>query len=422
MPPKPNYRFTTRLIELGISCLFLFPIMEASCGPSEGYSTKRIITVLLMYCALASISAGAIFAAGTLSGSYSKSIRRAYVLLIIWCLVVILKSVSIDLHALNQLFNKADGAGPWILPVVMIVGGQLIIWKKLNTMFITHTILGIVIGGIVLFFGKESTTFSTLAYIRFGTAYAAGFLLLSWGYQSGLGKIAGLIGLMTYGWIGLFSGRRHTLITVLYYVCIFMIIRFFQEKNKHKKIKNIFVTFVVLIVLMVISILAINVSSYANRKYEIFVSRLTEDTRTVVIKEFIKASTNDVATFVTGSGALGTYKSLLFLNKRITQRPNIENGYLQLIHKGGLLLLVLFLFLTIPAAFLGILFSDNLFTRICGFVVFGRLLDMVFYGLPWSDPSYVLFWLSVGACLNRKFRKMKEPEIMQRSVPMGALQ
>jgi hypothetical protein len=116
---------------------------------------------------------------------------------------------------------------------------------------------------------------------------------------------------------------------------------------------------------------------------------------------------------ITGSGASGTYTSSLYRKdySKITKRPNIENGYLQLVHKGGIVMLALFLFMTVPAAFMGILFSNNWFTRTTGFLVFGRLIDMVAYGLPWTDPSYILFWLCVGACLNPRFRRMRDSEV-----------
>ena len=74
-------------------------------------------------------------------------------------------------------------------------------------------------------------------------------------------------------------------------------------------------------------------------------------------------------------------------------------------------MLVLFLLVTVPAALLGLFGSSNWFTRIAGVLVFGRLIDMVFYGLPWTDPAYVLFWLCVGACLNPRLRRTKETDI-----------
>jgi len=176
-----------------------------------------------------------------------------------------------------------------------------------------------------------------------------------------------------------------------------------------KKRRDIF-SFAVGIILILFAIAAFSASSYMEKKFDYFTGRMTTDTRTAAIKEFLNNTLGDEA-FLIGRGALGTYKSSGFLDQGISQRPNIENGYLQIIHKGGIVLLILFLSLTIPAAYLGITHSGNYLSQVFGYLILGRLLDMIIYGLPWTDPSYYIFWLFTGACLNKKFRMMDASRI-----------
>ena len=316
-----------------------------------------------------------------------------------------------------QLFNRADGAGPWVIPLIMVLGGKLATWQRLNRVFIVHTTIAVAFAVIiVLFFKDENSAIRPFAFYRFGMLYASGFLLLTWYQQKYYARMIGLIGFLTYGFIAFLSLARHGLLTFLYTILIFLVIRQFQVKDMFRKIKGVYIYAFAVLLIVGMQIVTINYSEYVQNKTALLEKKLVQDSRSPVIKEFIDYVTNNPKLMLVGSGALGTYKTQLFLYVGITQRDNIENGYLQLVHKGGIIMLVLFLALSVPAAYMGIFFSLNWFTRITGFIVLGRLIDMFTYGLPWTDPSYMIFWLSVGACLNPCLRRMNNKDISLRSI------
>jgi hypothetical protein len=338
-------------------------------------------------------------------------VKFIYVIFLIWCLVVVLTSFSMDLGATWQLFNRADGAGPWIVPLVMLLGGQLITWQRLNRLFVVHTAIAIAVALIVfIFFANETSSFRPFAFYRFGMLYASGFLLLTWQYQRNFARMAGLIGIVSYGFIAFLASARHGLVTTLYIMLTFIFIRQLQAKGVMNKMKGIYLNAFAVIALVAISVVAVNFSGYVQGRLTTFNNKLMQDSRSMVITEFVNYVKKSPY-LVTGSGALGSYKTRLFYHTGVTERPNIENGYLQLVHKGGIVMLLLFLLVVFPAAFMAIFFSSNWLTRATGFLVLGRLIDMVPYGLPWTDPSYILFWLCVGACLNPRFRRMSEADI-----------
>lgn len=412
METRSSLTAALSLLIIAFHCLYYFPVIE-TLGHDSGYSPQRIAAVALLFAGLSCIVFGFLRSALNTFSDYSIVVKFFYSIFLLWCLVIVAKSVSLDLKETWQLFNRADGAGPWMIPLVMLLGGKMLTWQRLNKIFIVHTTIAIACAVIaVLFFQNETSAFRPFAFYRFGMLYAAGFLLMTWHYQRNFARMAGLIGIMTYGFIAFLSSARHGLVTMLYVLLTFIFLRQLQAEGVMNKLKGIYLNIFALMVLAMFVFVAVSFSGYVQGRLVTFEKKLTQDSRSKVVKEFIN-NMEKSPYLITGSGAAGTYKSYLFKKNysKISQRPNIENGYLQLVHKGGIVMLVLFLLLAVPAAFVGILYSNNWFTRTTGFLVFGRLIDMVPYGLPWSDPSYILFWLCVGACLNPRFRRMSDAEI-----------
>jgi hypothetical protein len=105
----------------------------------------------------------------------------------------------------------------------------------------------------------------------------------------------------------------------------------------------------------------------------------------------------------------------------VQYRNLIENGYLQLLLTGGIIHIILFLLVLLPAAIKGIFMSSNQFTKACGVVIFLRLLDMFFYGLPSFTLAYILVWICVGVCYKTSIRRMTNDEIRSEFKKIGLL-
>jgi hypothetical protein len=105
----------------------------------------------------------------------------------------------------------------------------------------------------------------------------------------------------------------------------------------------------------------------------------------------------------------------------IEYRNVIENGYLQLILTGGLIHLVLFLMLTIPAVFIGLFKSENQFSKACAIFIFLKLIDMLIFGLPMLTVHYILIWISIGICYSDEFLRKKDDEFTEVFQKIGLL-
>jgi O-antigen ligase len=92
-------------------------------------------------------------------------------------------------------------------------------------------------------------------------------------------------------------------------------------------------------------------------------------------------------------------------------RLEIENGYLQIILKTGIIGLLLMVIIAIRALYLGVFRSKNTFTVICALIVLERYMAMNFGGLPEYSMNYILYWICVGGCLSERIRNLSNVEI-----------
>ena len=140
---------------------------------------------------------------------------------------------------------------------------------------------------------------------------------------------------------------------------------------------------------------------------------LTTDTRTFLFVElFSDLSSKEL---LIGRGSLGTYFSEYFYSLKQKDleggdhymRSVNEVGYLQMILKGGFIMVILYLLILIPAAFLGIFRSKNIISRMCGYLILAYLLIWTISYYPVYSVEYIFLWMAVGSTVSEKARNMK---------------
>ena len=142
--------------------------------------------------------------------------------------------------------------------------------------------------------------------------------------------------------------------------------------------------------------------------------RATENTREEVFANFfLDMSSSD---WLIGKGLAGTYYCPGVdedeVGDFVDDRPYIECGYLQVILKGGLVNVLLYLCIYIPAVFKGFR-SKNTFSKICAVFILIYLVDMIAFGLPVFDMRYFLVWICVSVCFHPTIRFSSDNEIKQ---------
>jgi hypothetical protein len=91
----------------------------------------------------------------------------------------------------------------------------------------------------------------------------------------------------------------------------------------------------------------------------------------------------------------------------------IENGFLTIILKGGLLYLIPMLIILLRACFLGFFKSSNDLAKALAALIFIHIISMFSFGLPDYSVHYILIWISASVCFSDDIRNISNEELYQ---------
>jgi hypothetical protein len=98
-------------------------------------------------------------------------------------------------------------------------------------------------------------------------------------------------------------------------------------------------------------------------------------------------------------------------NQESDYRILIETGYLQIILKGGIIFLGLYLLISIPALILGIFYSKNLLSKAAGIWIFISLISLYPATVNTFNLNYLLVWICIGICYSKNLRQLPDQVI-----------
>ncbi|MBV5315329.1 MAG: hypothetical protein JZU47_18640 [Prolixibacteraceae bacterium] len=293
---------------------------------------------------------------------------------------------------------------PYLVPLVILIPANIFYTKKTFDYF---EILGYFIFPLLLFFSSEilftNSNFSEQVVWTLGTG--CGFIILTWAYHTNARKLIGLLIVLLCLFISTVMARRNIMLTFSNFILFSILIIIF---NSNHSIRNKISLFA-LIILSSISIYFLFIN-YQNDLFSKITDRITEESREFVYLAFF----NDMSSsdLIFGKGFDGTYYCPGIDPER-DYRYLIENGYLQIILKGGYISLTLFLLIALPGAYLGIVRSNNTIGRAAGVVVFLWLIDMIPWGMPVMNIRYIILWICLGICYSKEIRILSENEIIK---------
>jgi hypothetical protein len=134
------------------------------------------------------------------------------------------------------------------------------------------------------------------------------------------------------------------------------------------------------------------------------------DNRELVFEELVYDLTK-TNSWIFGKGSAGVYSSAFLDYKNEGEREGIENGFLNVILKSGLIYLIAFLILSFYSIIKGLFFSKNTFTKTLAMFIIIYIISMFGFGVPEFILRYLFLWFSISLCLNNEIRKMDDHEI-----------
>lgn len=137
-------------------------------------------------------------------------------------------------------------------------------------------------------------------------------------------------------------------------------------------------------------------------------SGFRESTREDFMNAMIADFNNDPLSWIFGRGVNGCYS----LGGNVF-RSSLEWGYMWLILKGGIIYLLLYVWILLKAFFNGYRHSNNTLAKALAFLCLVQVLVLIPFGLPSVSVQCLLVWHSVRLLNSNRFLRLSDSEIQQ---------
>lgn len=196
-----------------------------------------------------------------------------------------------------------------------------------------------------------------------------------------------------------YYGKRGMLIDNILFLGFMIFLRLRSPFMKHSERMKMYFS-VYLIAFLIVGFGYLLASTYVFQRG--FDQEAFDSSRGSVFEAFF-FDFNSMSDWIIGRGIDGTVmRSLLSNNDYMA----VENGFLTILLKGGLLYAVPFLLILLRAGYLGFFKSNNDLTKALAVYIFIFVLMMGYFNLPDYSTPYILFWLAASACLSQEVRKI----------------
>jgi hypothetical protein len=321
--------------------------------------------------------------------------------------VIIVHGFSYSYNYLKTIFREGEILWPLIIPYFVFFDKR---FSNIVILFKTLYAFGLIFLILTIFFPTLLIVRLTAHYTIPSLALGCGFLIMNAIYLSNKKVTISFLVIVLSALSFTYLARRSAAFTFYGFIISSYVLNTINKSRKF--IFKVFPLFVGIILFFIF---------YPNKYSQTITNRMNErlyeDTRTPLYESFFIQMQPNI---VFGKGMNGTYYYPLeksfhddgMVSNDATYRNLIENGYLQLLLTGGIINIILFVLVLLPAAINGVLRSSNQFTRSCGVMVFLWLLDMFLFGLPTLSLHYILIWICVGICYKSTLRNKTDYEMM----------
>jgi hypothetical protein len=340
----------------------------------------------------------------------SKYLASMYILYFIWSITIVARGFSFNRDYLIEIFvDSYGGIFLYLSPFILLFPINLIYIKKVFNVAIILSAIFLLFSLSYLeqLFGADSEDGQRLleSFARF-LIIPCGFVLLMNAYQSNKRNLFALFIILFTFLLAVVRARRG-LIFISLNIIIFSFIFYFYN-NKGNLLKRFLpVILMPLVLLYAVVIFNTNKSNTFSNINE----RIDEDTRSAVVAFFVLDM--DVEDWLIGRGINGEYYCPVSDSNHSDYRNVIETNYLQIILKGGLISLGIFLLITIPAIIKGLFYSDNLLSKASGLWILFWLIDMYPTTVTVFALNYLIVWICVGICYSKQIRKLSDNSIVE---------
>lgn len=249
--------------------------------------------------------------------------------------------------------------------------------------------------------------------------YLMVFLVFNYNYFSGRIKIILPILLFLSFFIYVLAGGRGSSLLSIVYIAIFIFITWRyslvmsdEKKKKKKSVRLLSVIALGVFILLVRYMIQNDAFNYLIHRFEEGASAsgyLVASNREILRNDFIKYFNDNPLYWLFGGGVNGIYATSVHALNGF--RDTIEYGYLHFILKGGIPYLLMYVYLLLHSAYLGLFRSKNSLCKSLAFYCIINFIALYTTTGPQVSLRYFLVWISIGLLQNIEIRNLSDSTI-----------
>lgn len=342
---------------------------------------------------------------------YLKSSKK--ILFTVFCVIqifIVIRLNNLNAEVLRLILFDTLHFSSYLIPFVVFLPIRL---SSLTKIFRNLFIFSLIFILLHLYLIYQNPINNFTDFIVISSLPPVGIILLLAHYVNKKLVVSSFIIVFIVLIIGLIYGRRSVVVNASLFILFFFSINVLVNQKIRFEFKILTVIFTILACVYLINYF---IGSMDAGNFEIF-NRFDEDSRSDVFKAFIKDF--NYFDYLVGRGIDGAYYDpMKYWNltnddyKEVNYRTNIENGFLYMIMKGGLIYLVSFLLILLRAIYLGFFKSNNLLVKGLAAYLLIYFFDMFVYGQPTFSIKYCLVWICISFCFSKKMLKMSEGQLI----------
>jgi len=338
-------------------------------------------------------------------GSYYPFIT----IFVLWsCILIIIALLGFNsMFYLQRILGQRFFLIPYILPVILLFTKFDIdffgLYFRYTSIFI---FFALIMQGLILAFGPSPASWQEQIGRIFIFDLGSGFLLLI-AHTSRKRYIfyAVLVYFIVGSYLWMVFGRRGPLVE---YGLIFVFMILIRLKSPFLKMADrmkIYYSGLVLVIVF-IAFGYLLMSTYAFQRG--FNKAGFEESRSLVFENFI-TDFNSTSDWVFGRGLDGRVLRTIIQGE--DSGDLIENGFLHLVLKGGLIYLVPYVLILLRASYLGFFKSNNELLKALASLLLIYVFMMFYFNLPDYSSKFIMIWISASACFSPQMRNYSNEEI-----------
>jgi hypothetical protein len=338
----------------------------------------------------------------------SEYLKVLFMLFMCWSLLVIARGFQFNFTSIKEtIFDLGYGVFIYLAPLILVFPRTLTFYKKIFNVLILLGLFYLLYSAIFIkdITNSDRTSILSQAIVENFNGelgLCTGFMLLTYMYHNKKRQVF-IIGVMMVCLLfEIYRARRG-----LMFMSITMLLSYFMIYLITTKNKLMIIYFSIFLAIIITLYIGSIYKQSSGGLFGFLMERADEDTRSGV-EEMMKADLSNTDWLI-GKGMNGEYFCPdIDMNNLTGYRSVIETGYLQIILKGGLVSLVLFLLMLVPAIFLGFARSKNMLCKAASMWLTLELIYMYPSVINAFDMRYLLVWMCIGICYSKKIRNIPE--------------